>query len=154
VISGGEDDGKIRWIYSHFDGYPEGVGKTLNEHYADPERIAELIALGSVSILGPEIGEKHDFDEHPRVHKDWCLFYRRDRGEPWDHVKPEVDSREAFTRQDGICYLYLHDGNEWKVLYLYADHPEFESLTDVLDRLEAEKQKDAEPANADEDATR
>lgn len=95
----------VESIYCHFDGYPEGVGQTLLDHWADEDKINELLALGDLSVLGSVIGEKHDFDSHtgtfvggrPHDHPDgyaigeyvegeatrlgWCLAYGRDRGE-------------------------------------------------------------------------
>lgn len=39
-------DKTIKAIYCHYDGYPEGVGKTLQEHYADPDKVAKLMEMG------------------------------------------------------------------------------------------------------------
>lgn len=79
-----EDNGLFRCIYCNFDGYPDGVGKTLYEHYQDDAKINELIGLGNISVLGKEIGEKHPFDKHSSSfenYENWCLAYGRDRGE-------------------------------------------------------------------------
>lgn len=54
----------IESIYCHFDGYPEGVGQTLIDHWTDPKKVNRLIALGDLSSLGTVIGSKHDFDHH------------------------------------------------------------------------------------------
>ena len=37
---------EYKYIYCHFDGYPEGVGATLVESYISREKINNLIALG------------------------------------------------------------------------------------------------------------
>ena len=49
-------DGKYpaRSIYCHFDGYIAGVGKTLLNHYTDPEKVNDLMRLGDLSSLGKE----------------------------------------------------------------------------------------------------
>jgi hypothetical protein len=76
-------DKSVTHIYCHFDGYPDGVGQTLLDHYTDFRKIKELIALGDLSILGSEIGERHSFDGHHNneVASTWCLAYGRDRNE-------------------------------------------------------------------------
>lgn len=45
-------DERIKSIYCHHDGYPEGVGKLLKEYYNDPVKIEELLNLGDISSLG------------------------------------------------------------------------------------------------------
>ena len=70
---------QVESIYCHFDGYPEGVGAILDEHYADPAKLDALLALGDLSQLGAELGEPHNFDTHRG--SDVCLFYGRDRDE-------------------------------------------------------------------------
>ena len=53
------DDGTVDSIYCHFDGYISNNGKILQEHYTDPAKMAELIALGDISSLAAEIGVQH-----------------------------------------------------------------------------------------------
>ena len=45
-------DDSIESIYCHFDGYPEGVGKILKEHYDTLNKVKELLKLGDISTLG------------------------------------------------------------------------------------------------------
>ena len=75
-------DGSIRSIYCHFDGYLDGVGATLNAHYADSEKAEQLIALGDLSSLddnvAPADGVSHSFDKSA---KGVTVAYHRDRGE-------------------------------------------------------------------------
>ena len=49
--------GKFRTIYCHWDGYPEGVGKILKEHYTNPADIERLIDLGDISSLRETLEE-------------------------------------------------------------------------------------------------
>ena len=91
-------DGTIGQVYCHWDGYLAHNGKILFENYSDPFILRELIDLGSVSSLRPNIGIQHPFskfeinDKSPDVdalislyeeaeQKGWCTFYGRDRGE-------------------------------------------------------------------------
>lgn len=100
--------GWIDFIYCHSDGYPVGVGAILQEHYQDPEKIKQLIALGSITSLGRDIGEKQDFNKPNYLQ---CNAYHRDRGEPWERCRPEVARTVGSLRKRDLgqsyCYVYL-----------------------------------------------
>lgn len=127
-------------VYCHWDGYPEGVGRILQEHYQDSYKIGILVSNGDISSLGPEIGKKHDFDDRKEP---WTTYYGRDREEKnvackqFDTVQDWV---EHYT--DAWCeYFYLWNGKEWLVSKngAYTDKngfPIFDRLEDVLERLE------------------
>lgn len=78
-------------IYCHWDGYPKNNYRILFQHYQDLEKVKELIALGDISCLGEEIGEKHDFEKHSE-HENWVSAYHRDRGEPMKDVKAKISA--------------------------------------------------------------
>lgn len=120
------EDGKIESIYCHWDGYPTGNGKILLEHYQDEEKVNELIGLGDLSILGPEIGEQHSFDERMTSQSSeeyrnkvapWCCAYGRDRGE--NDTGPEISNNKQefidLTYQSDGEYSYLFENGEWFV---------------------------------------
>lgn len=73
------DDQWVR-IYCHWDGYLEGVGKTLHEHYDSQERAEELVSQGDISSLGPRCDkpEGHSFGSPA---EGCTVYYGRDRGE-------------------------------------------------------------------------
>lgn len=68
-----QDDGTVKSIYCHWDGYPEGVGKMLLQHYTNPDKVDELVAIGNISSLHETIEEttkEHyspDKDESARI---------------------------------------------------------------------------------------
>lgn len=108
-------EGKIRSIYCHWDGYPEHNGEMLNRYYTDQSKIEALIALGSLSSLNKELGEKQDFDARYNggdVREDWCMVYHRDRGEDL-HIS-EYDNIPDWIA-DMEEYAYLWDGRSWLV---------------------------------------
>ena len=83
-------DGTIGQVYCHWDGYLSHNGKMLMEYYSNPFILRDLIDLGSLSSLRPQIGTKHPFsmfeanmtqDEFANLYRDMCTFYERDRGE-------------------------------------------------------------------------
>ena len=105
-------DGTVNYIYCHFDGYLEHNGKILSEHYNDEASVWGLIALGDLSILGPELGEHQDFNG-PR-NKQWCLAYGRDRGETG--VEARTCSYADYTKEYFEEYIYLFTPDKgWEV---------------------------------------
>ena len=108
-------DGSFTSIYCHWDGYPEGVGATLLKHYTTYAKVRELMALGDLSSLGDEIGEKHDFES--RGYHDWCKAYGRDRGETGIEAEtsPHLEALFLLTQQCGGEYVYVFSNGSWKV---------------------------------------
>ena len=83
-------DGTIGQVYCHWDGYLSNNGNILQEYYSNPFILRDLIDLGSLSSLRPQIGTKHPFsmfeanmtqDEFANLYRDMCTFYERDCGE-------------------------------------------------------------------------
>lgn len=128
-------DGTIRAIYCHWDGYPEGVGATLLEHYTEPKKIDALLDLGDISVLREEIGEAQSFDA-PK--SGTCVAYGRDRGEKRRDVGARVYADEqAFgmgAKKSGTEYAYVFDG-EWKVAQVLYDESVALQFGDLAKRL-------------------
>ena len=85
-------DNTVQSVYCHWDGYISNNGKILQDHYQDPFKVRDLIDGGSISSLGKDIGEQHDFDcphkygtteytEWRERYRNMTTFYARDRGE-------------------------------------------------------------------------
>ena len=85
-------DGTVQEVYCHWDGYLSHNGAILQEHYLDPFKLRDLIDLGGLSKLGPEVGVKRPFDNpglygspeyiaFQNLYANQCTFYTRDRGE-------------------------------------------------------------------------
>ena len=106
-----EDGQTIRSVYCHWDGYPEGVGATLKEHYTDLAKIERLLDIGDISSLREEIGEQHDFD----AVSDVTTFYGRDRGETGINALTHADEHEwiGFRRGSWCEYGYLWADGQW-----------------------------------------
>ena len=119
------DDGGYASIYCHNDGYPANILKILKAHYKKPAKIYDLMELGSLSSLGPQIGEKHDFndhDEHPEWEK-WCLSYKRDREEPDCDLEnsPSIEEVIELAESYGAEFLYTFENDRWTVEVLDED---------------------------------
>jgi hypothetical protein len=112
-------DGSIISIYTHWDGYPAHHAPILLGHYDTPEKMGELLALGDLSVLAENIGEKQDFDD--RDHRDWCKSYGRDRGEKdcKANLSPSTTAFEQSAHDCGAEYVYLLDGGGW----IYSEVP-------------------------------
>ena len=52
----------VKSIYCHWDGYLDFNGRILQEHY-DSVKANHLVALGDMSSLRANIGEKHAFSQ-------------------------------------------------------------------------------------------
>lgn len=55
IIAVKNDDESYDAIYCHWDGYPDGVGKTLRENYNTLLKAHELIGRGDLSSLGTSL---------------------------------------------------------------------------------------------------
>ncbi len=116
-------DGTYRGIYCHFDGYPEGVGQTLHEHYKSYNKVSALIELGDISSLDKEIypksfiskrlSGKHSFT-HPQPGV--TVAYGRDRKETGTEFKTGSTVHEVSNQigHNGYVYLYFPAKEEGK----------------------------------------
>jgi len=97
-------DGTIRAIYCHWDGYPNHVGRLLNDHYDEETKVDNLLNLGDLSSLNSTLEE--------------TVAYKHDREEN------NVDARLFESRQDFILFgngmsaefWYLFCNGEWETL--------------------------------------
>ena len=120
-------------IYCHWDGYFSYNGDVLLNHY-DSAKANQLVALGDLSSLRPEIGEKHAFSQFElpaeeveafkALTENWCTFYGRDRGE--ENVSWKVAHNFfEFMEQCGQCgaeYFYVMKDGVWYAGCMYGPH--------------------------------
>lgn len=106
-----ENGDEIWAIYCHNDGYPEHNGKILCEYYNTIEDVSDLLALGDLSLLGKNLGEKQNFDQPTSYN--WCLAYGRDRGEKDTEAQKFETLDEAVDYYHDCDYFYMFDGREW-----------------------------------------
>ena len=93
-------DGKIKTIYVHSDGYPDGVGNCLIKYYNDYEKAIALVKKGGASYLGSTLEECEFYgDKNDRAQNytnEYCFMY---------------DMRGEFM----IEYIYLWKDGHWSV---------------------------------------
>jgi len=112
-------------IYCHWDGYPANNGKILKTAYNTKEKVMELIALGNLSILNENIGEKIGFDGFDSRKTPQCLAYGRDREEKGQ--KARTFKGLPTEKQQ---WNYLFDNGKWFVAE--DDSNKFVPLTDTI----------------------
>lgn len=116
----------VKSIYCHWDGYLQHNGSLLEKHYSNSPKVNNLIALGDLSSLRPEIGDKHTFSrldstlpeaEYEALYGNMCTFYTRDRGE---------DAPYKFfpTIKDAVAY---YDGSWCEYFYLFRYDADLET---------------------------
>jgi hypothetical protein len=91
-------DGSVKSIYCHFDGYLSGVGRLLKEYYTTQAKVEALIELGDISSL-----------EMTPASTD---AYHRDRGEDL-HKTSYLCVEDLFDLgfEGGIEYVYCFTKN-------------------------------------------
>ena len=103
-------DGSILSAYSHWDGYPEWMGRILRTHYNTKEKVAELIDGGDMSscwtdsrwdrngvegVYGPEYYSQRGEDCPPRLDADLAEYLHPDNSEEYAYV---------FRNGEWVCY--------------------------------------------------
>ena len=135
-------------VYCHWDGYLEHNGAILLEHY-DSSKANQLVALGDLSALRPEIGTPHAFsqfeleemdrEEFVRTTENMCTFYGRDRGETGVEWKVDHTFEEFLARAKGCgaeFYYVMKDG-VWYVGDTYGSTALSNKLTPLAEAMQA-----------------
>jgi len=92
------DDKGVQAIYCHNDGYLSNNGKILDQHYADENKVDNLIAQGDASSLRDTIAD--------------TTFYARDRGE---------ENKEATNLNNETKLLeFAFEECDAEVVYMFA----------------------------------
>lgn len=110
-------DKNVLEIYHHWDGYPDGVGKTLIEDYNDYDKALNLILGGDCSSINP-----------PQYEPYWSI-----KGEEWEYIKPKEFDEPKLGRE----YLYKFDKGKWFFKDIYT-HDDWTDLADFLAESENE----------------
>ena len=121
-------------VYCHWDGYLSHNGRILQEHY-DSAKANHLVALGDISSLKKDIGEKHPFSpldmpdefrnmtqgQYETAYGNMTTFYGRDRGELGCEFRSIMNFESLLELFDNtgaeFCYImkdgvwYMFDGN-------------------------------------------
>jgi hypothetical protein len=144
----------VKSIYCHWDGYLAHNGAILNEHYSNSPKVNNLIALGDLSSLRPEIGVQHAFssldvpkaeqEAYDKEHGNSCTFYTRDRGEdaPYKHFESAKAALEYYN--GSWCeyfYLFRYDADLESGKWFYKDRNggAWKRLATALNKIKEEE---------------
>jgi len=129
--------GKCKSVYVHWDGYLDGVGRTLFDHY-DSARANHLVALGDISSLEQSIvipdDVEHSFDQPA---KGVTTFYGRDRGD----LHTEFRVSHTFEEFMELCndstaeYYYVMQDGVWYCGDTYGETHLSNRLTPLSEAL-------------------
>jgi hypothetical protein len=108
-------DNTISSIYCHFDGYEDGVGDMLFEHYKNEDKVKELISLGDLSSLHEEINPIKGTHTYHNPEDNVCVFYRRDRQDllAYFQISKNLEDYFELSIEYGAEYLYVMKDNKW-----------------------------------------
>jgi hypothetical protein len=138
-------------VYCHWDGYLEHNGAILQEHY-DSSKANQLVALGDLSSLRPEIGEKHAFsrlevpmddEAYDKLYGNMTTFYGRDRGEQNVEWKVDHTFEDFLDRAKGCAaeFYYVMKDGVWYVGDTYGSTELSNKLTPLTEALETVKEE-------------
>ncbi|WP_104721466.1 hypothetical protein [Helicobacter mesocricetorum] len=104
----------VKGIYCHHDGYVDGVGKTLKEHYDCDTLAYWLIELGNISALRKSIEQtKEEAYEEEALECSLTKFL-------------EKESKEYF-----IEYVYLRKNGKWFVAKLDFKNKQYTPFKEI-----------------------
>lgn len=90
-------------IYSHYDGYPSGVGVSLQKHYTQLTQVNQLMRLGDTSGINPDTGASDAYNDGSDMKSSLSL-----------------DDLRRTAKRDGTEWLYIFEDGKWiteKVVY-------------------------------------
>lgn len=101
-LVGLQKDEEVTFIYCHHDGYLEGVGKTLMEHYGTEKKVEELLKSGDTSAIVDSMKKTKEYAYHD--------------GSDAQTMKIK-DFRSRIERDDimGIEFAYVMTDGKWNV---------------------------------------
>ena len=90
--------------YNHYDGYPENLGKGLDNHYSSPEKAREIANMGYISYLDPASGEIEAKHKEPA-----------DQTKLADNFEDAMMEVAQMGDSYGANYIYIYDtyNNMW-----------------------------------------
>lgn len=110
----------VKAIHVSFDGYPEGVGRALLDHYNDPQKVDQLISLGAIDF------PKENFEEIERLQSPAIEF------DMYDFIDKAESNR--LLKFDGLYLYVMGVTGQWRVSDNTAQDgfKEFDNLKELL----------------------
>ncbi len=102
------ENGVLTTTYNHYDGYPENLGKALNNFYNTPEKAKEIANEGYISYIDPETGEIEAANQDT---PDKLDLNKMDPNQAIEEVAGLVDSYGA-----DYAYFFTPNASAWDVI--------------------------------------
>lgn len=96
-LIGIKQDNLYKYIYCHFDGYPEGIGKELKTYYNSEELANNLVDCGDLESIDDGVATLIEDGRRPRI----CRL---------DQIPDQ-----------GQEYVYIWENDKWST-YQYIKH--------------------------------
>lgn len=113
---------EVRYIYCHWDGYPDYNGRILNESYSKKYKIDDLIFKGDISALKENIEDISYYDNDDN---------EKDISYKTIGLKDYFSDKYIFNSE----YRYLYDlTNQWIVYDVYRNLKA--PLTKVIENID------------------
>ena len=98
----------VKYIYCHFDGYPEGVGECLTINWKDSRKINALLSKGDLNSLGSKLKDKNK--SNSRLHTQFSEY-----SENHQLVSKLDYESSSWLEKDwwDIEYIYLFIDGKW-----------------------------------------
>lgn len=115
-----QEDGTIKTVYCHWDGYPEGVGATLAEHYTTRAKVEELLNLGDFSNLAENVAEIETYAQRGETGTEARTYQDKDEWRD-DVIKAGIEflyllDRDGYT--DRLEWTFYSEADDWQKLSL------------------------------------
>ena len=120
------DDGTIRSVYHHWDGYPDWLGRALREHFNTVDKVNTLIDGGDMSSCYTNLGFNNETRETTGP------LYYSERGENVPaKVNTNFDNYMQYNNaSEEFYYLFLND--EWKCYFLRGEMSGYPTYTEQV----------------------
>lgn len=134
-LQGKNNGGVVQYVYSHYDGYPSGVGLALLQHYNAKGKALELISGGDISGIEWD-GSNVNYYAKRSSWKD----SRGGSDENWDDVKPQWKDNlnnlfKVFKTKDAMMIAYLYVWQTDQQWHCYS----FDHNTNNINELSMDK---------------
>jgi hypothetical protein len=126
-------DDPIRAIRLLNDSHILAAGRVLQAHYATPDRVEALIAMGDLVTLGAHLGDGVQRVTHPTP--DTCVALHRDWGDAL--LVLLCADRESLLRTDD-GYVYLYANGQWEIKVRWRDWSPVADVIALLDGVAGE----------------
>lgn len=99
-------------VYLHNTSKLKNLLENLRQNYKKRESVEKLIDLGDINIISKTI--------------DSCIFYNRDKKDPWDGCKPYLEESNSLENINinisPVDYYFTYFQNKWYVCEAYKQN--------------------------------